>query len=84
MHFIFKVIRKLVKKLDIFSSIQLLRFKGDAETKTLTGGLVSFVIFIYLGVTFATMIIDTFHKVIITSITDTTQADEPTSIYLSS
>ena len=81
---IFKVIRRLVKKLDLFSSIQLLRFKGDAETKTLTGGLISFLIFIYLSVTFTGMIIDTFHKVVITAIIDTTQADEPKPLYLSS
>lgn len=81
---IFKVIRRLVKKLDLFSSIQLLRFQGDAETKTLTGGLISLVIFIYLAVTFTGMIIDTFHKVIITSVADTTHADEPTPLYLSS
>lgn len=81
---VFKVARRLIKKLDLFSSIQLLRFQGDAETKSLTGGLVSFIIFIYLSITFSSMIIDTFHKVVITSITDTTQADVPTSIYLSS
>lgn len=72
---VFKVLRRLVKKLDLFSSIQLLRFKGDAETKTLTGGMISFVIYVYLAVTFSSMIIDTFHKVVITSVSDTTQAD---------
>ncbi len=76
--------RRLVKKLDLFSSIQLLRFKGDAETKTLTGGAISLIIFIYLSVTFTGMIIDTFKKVIITSISDTSQADEPSPLYLSS
>ena len=81
---IFKVIRRLVKKLDLFSSIQLLRFKGDAETKTLTGGLISFVIFILMSVTFTSMIIETFHKVVITAISDTTHADEPAPLYLSS
>jgi len=80
---IFKHIRRLAKKLDLFSSIQLLRFQGDAETKTLTGGIISLAIFIYLSVTFFNMIIDTFHKVVITSITDTTQADTPSSLYIS-
>jgi hypothetical protein len=73
----------LTKKLDLFSSIQLLRFQGDAETKTLTGGLLSLAIFLYLGITFSNMIIDTFHKVVITSIADTTQADTPSDLFLS-
>lgn len=72
---VFKVLRRLVKTLDLFSSMQLLRFKGDAETKTLTGGMISFVIYIYLAVTFSTMIIDTFNKIVINSVSDTTQAD---------
>ena len=80
---IFKQIRRLAKKLDLFSSIQLLRFQGDAETKTLTGGIISLAIFIYLAITFFNMIVDTFHKVVITSISDTTQADTPSSLYMS-
>ena len=80
---ILKHIRRLAKKLDLFSSIQLLRFQGDAETKTLTGGIISLAIFIYLAITFFNMIVDTFHKVVITSISDTTRADTPSSLYIS-
>lgn len=73
--------KELVKKFDLFSSSQFLRFKSDAETKTLTGGVVSLGIMLFLTITFATMIIDTFDKVLITAVADSTQADEPPSIF---
>lgn len=74
---VFKVIKKLVNKLDLFSSIQLLRFDGDAETKTFTGGIVSLGIVLYIMSTFSSMILDTFNKIVITSSSDTTQDDTP-------
>ena len=55
--------------------MQFLRFKCDAETKTLTGGFISLSIVIFLATQFTTMILDTFGKVVITSVTDSTQAN---------
>jgi len=74
---ILKFIKRVIGKMDLFSSMQLLRFDGDAETKTFTGGLFSLAVIIYLVSTFSSMIFDTFDKLIITSSVDTVQDDEP-------
>ena len=63
--------------------MQFLRFKSDAETKTLTGGFISLSVVIFLATQFATMVLDTFGKIVITSVTDSTQALEPPSIFYS-
>ena len=68
------VAKTFLKKCDLFASMQFLRFKSDAETKTFTGGLISLSIVIFLATQFTTMILDTFGKVRITSVTDSTQA----------
>jgi hypothetical protein len=73
--FVFKVLKRLVNKLDLFSSIQLLRFDGDAETKTFTGGIFSLAIVIYIMSTFSSMILDTFNKIRISSTSATSQDD---------
>ena len=73
--FIFKILKEIINKLDLFSSIQLLRFEGNAETKTFTGGIVSLGLIIYLASTFSSMIIQTFNKILIQSTSDTTQAE---------
>jgi hypothetical protein len=70
---VFKVLKRIIGKMDLFSSIQLLRFDGDAETKTFTGGIFSLAIIIYLLSTFSTIVFDTFNKLIITSTTDNKQ-----------
>lgn len=64
----------ILKKSDLFASMQFLRFKTEAETKTYTGGFVSLSIVIFLATQFTTMILDTFGKVKISSVTDSTQA----------
>jgi len=79
---IFKVLKRLVNKLDLFSSIQLLRFDGDSETKTFTGGIFSLAIVIYIMSTFSSMILDTFNKIVISSTSRTDQDGEPAPIYL--
>ena len=76
------ILKRIVGKMDLFSSIQLLRFDGDAETKTFTGGVFSLSIIIYLIATFSSMIFDTFNKLIITSTSDSKQDNEPDPIYL--
>jgi hypothetical protein len=79
-----KILKRIVGKMDLFSSIQLLRFDGDAETKTFTGGIFSLGIMIYLIATFSSMVFDTFNKVIISFTTDNVQDNEPEPIYLDS
>ena len=76
------ILKRIVGKMDLFSSIQLLRFDGDAETKTFTGGVFSLSIIIYLIATFSSMVFDTFNKLIITSTSDSKQDNEPEPIYL--
>jgi hypothetical protein len=68
-----KILKRIIGKMDLFSSIQLLRFDGDAETKTLTGGVFSLAIIIYLTATFSSIVFDTFDKLIITSTSDNVQ-----------
>lgn len=80
--FILKLLKRVVGKMDLFSSIQLLRFDGDAETKTLTGGVFSLAVVIYLISTFSSMVFDTFNKLIIASTSDTIQSNEPEPVYL--
>lgn len=53
--------------------MQFLRFKSDAETKTLTGGFLSLAVVIFLFTQFTTMIFDTFSKTIIKSVRDSIQ-----------
>ena len=77
-----KLIKRVIGKMDLFSSIQLLRFDGDAETKTLTGGVFSLAIIVYLISTFSSMVFATFNKLIITSTVETTQINEPEPVYL--
>ena len=79
---VFKVLKRIIGKMDLFSSMQLLRFDGDAETKTFTGGIFSLAIMIYLLATFSTMVFDTFNKLIITFTIDNVQDNEPEPIYL--
>ena len=78
----FKTVKKLIIKVDLFSSIQLLRFEGEAQTKTFTGGVISFAIIVYMMTTLTSMISDTFNKLVITSNQDTTQAKQPTPLFL--
>ena len=80
--FVLKVLKRIIGKMDLFSSIQLLRFDGDAETKTLTGGIFSLAVIVYLISTFSSMVLDTFNKLIITSTFNNQQDNEPDPIYL--
>lgn len=81
--FCFSAIRGAISKLDLFSSAQFLRYKGDAESKTFTGGLISGAVIVFLIVVFAGMIIDTFNKVIIASVTISNYSQNPAPVYFS-
>ncbi len=67
--------KTVLRKMDLFASMQFLRFKHDAETKTMTGGLISFGLMMVLVITFSSMILDTFNKVLINAVQDASQAD---------
>lgn len=64
-----KALRQVIVKLDLFAHSQLLRFKGDADSKTFTGGLVSAAVLLFLVITFWRMAIDTMNRVLISSTT---------------
>lgn len=72
--------KNVLRKMDLFASMQFLRFKHDAETKTMTGGIISFGIMLFLAITFSSMIIDTFNKVLINAVQDASQLEEPPAV----
>lgn len=76
-------IKELLTKFDLFSVSQFLRFKKDADAKTFTGGIISFAIILFLIITFANMILETFNKVIITSSSYQSHPQTPSSIHFS-
>jgi hypothetical protein len=79
---VLKLLKRIIGKMDLFFSIQLLRFEGRAETKTFTGGIFSLAIIIYLIFTLSNMLLDTFNKLIVTSTTNNKKDNEPEPIYL--
>lgn len=64
-----KVLKEGIVKLDLFATSQFLRFRGDADSKTFTGGLVSGAVLLFLVITFWSMVINTIDKVLISSVT---------------
>jgi hypothetical protein len=79
---ILKALKELVYKSDLLSSGSLLRVRGEPDHKTLTGGLTSITLMIVLVAVFANKIIDTLNKIIITSNTNTSNADDPAALNL--
>lgn len=77
------IIKETIYKADFFSSAQFFRFRGDADNKTLTGGLLSLSLIVALLVLFSNMVITTLDKIIITSSTSTTQMQDPPASILS-
>jgi hypothetical protein len=63
--------------------MQFLRFKSDAETKTLSGGFLSLAIVIFLFTQATTMIFDTFSKTIINSVRNSIQQETPPTLIYS-
>jgi len=63
--------------------MQFLRFKSDAETKTLTGGFLSLAVVVFLFTQFTTMIFDTFSKTIIKSVRNSIQEETPPTLVYS-
>jgi hypothetical protein len=78
-----KILKETLYKTDFFASTELLRFRGDADNKTLTGGFVSLAMIIAILVTFASMIITTINKVMITASVTNTADSDPSPLTLS-
>lgn len=69
--------KKVIYKMDFFFTAEVLRFKEEPEYKTFFGGILSIGIMILLLITFYGKVIDTLNKIIITSRTSITSADDP-------
>lgn len=52
-------LKSIFKEVDFFHSTQMLRFRGESEYKTLTGGIISVAIIIVILIGFSQMIINT-------------------------
>ena len=72
-------VKNLLKMADFFNSFQMLRFQKETEYRTFTGGLISIGIIITIIVAFASMIINTVNRTII-SFTHNEQKDSVPSL----
>jgi hypothetical protein len=79
---VIEALKGIIYKLDLLNSGSLLRIKGEPEHRTLIGGFISIALMIALMVAFSSKIIDTLNKVIITSMTSNTIANDPTPLNL--
>ena len=73
-------ITKLLRFIDLFPNSQLLRYKGDPEYTTATGGFVSLSVIVILIILFASMGFRTINRKIITSSTSTSYSSNPSSL----
>lgn len=74
--------RSAIRESDFFSSSEMLRFHGDLEYRTLTGGVLSIAILITVIIGFASMILDTISLSSITTQKIVNQASSPTALNL--
>lgn len=71
-------LKSLVKKADMFYSTELLRFDGEGEFSTLTGGILSLAIVATILAGFASMILDTLNRTTISTQLTLTKQPTPT------
>jgi hypothetical protein len=64
---IIKCLRAFLQSLDFFPATQFLRYKGETEYKTATGGFVSFVIIIIFIILFTSTGLDMINKTTVTA-----------------
>lgn len=74
---ILKSFRDIVYKVDLLDSGSLLRVKGEPEHKTFLGGILSISVMVLLLSAFYNRIIDTLDKVLITSASSSSNANDP-------
>ena len=60
-------LQDLIRKFDFFSATQFLRYRGEPEYATATGGMTSILILVVFVILFASMGLETARKNIITS-----------------
>ena len=74
------MLKKLITKVDFFYSTEIIRFKGEAEYKTLTGGVCSIFIIVILLYAFWSMILGTMERTTITFEEIVTRNEVPTPL----
>ena len=70
-------LNKMLKTIDLFPNNQFLRYNGESDYTSATGGFVSFGLIIILIIIFANMGIRTINKKIISSSTSTKHDSNP-------
>lgn len=75
-------IQKLLRKVDLFPATQFIRYKGDAQYTTATGGFVSVAVIVIFMILFASMAIKTVNREIINATTTVNSEIDPVPIKL--
>lgn len=75
---VLKKLQKAIEQVDMFCSSELLRYNSETQYKTLTGGLFSISIIIFIVIGFASMISDTLNRTTIASSVQTIKQSDPT------
>jgi len=70
-------IGRIIGEADLFYSSELLRFKGDTEYKTFTGGIISISLVAMVIAGFLSMITETLHKTAISSTLSEYKSTDP-------
>ena len=73
-------LNKAFKKVDLFPNAQLLRYNGESDYTSLTGGILSVAVIVIFIVLFANMGFKTVNKDLITSSIYTEQEVEPSEL----
>ena len=71
-------LHKLLSACDLFAVNQFIRYKGESEFKTATGGFFSIAVLVIFAVLFTNLAIRTVNKEIIAWSSETTSEIEPT------
>lgn len=75
---VLKKLQKAIEQVDMFCSSELLHYNSETQYKTLTGGLFSISIIIFIVIGFASMISDTLNRTTIASSVQTIKQSDPT------
>ena len=68
---------EVIKELDIFSHGQFLRYRGEENYRTITGGIVSVILMVLFAGIFSTLVLSTFQKSLITTTFDMSYEVDP-------
>ena len=71
------ILNKVFRSIDLFSNVQFLRYNGETEYTTNSGGVVSLAVITILIILFASMGVKTVNKQIITSTKSTKYESHP-------